>query len=947
MKRLLLLFVGLWILAPVFSQEFTYDPKAPVPFDPDVLYGKLDNGLTYYIRNNKLPEQRADLYLVLNAGAVQEDSSQNGLAHFCEHMCFNGTKNFEKHEIVHYLQSIGMKFGPEINAFTSYDNTTYMLQKVPTDDHANIDTALLILYDWASNVSFEDEEIDDERGVIHEEWRTRRGAMYRLMMEVQKDLFKGSKYEKHDVIGDIEIIDSFEYEVLRSFYRDWYRPDLQAIIAVGDFDPQAMKEQITALFSKIPARQDEKAREEYPVPDHAGTRISIHSDPEAQYNFIQVFWTHDPVEDRDMEYLRNSYNESLFSSMLSTRLQELTLQDDPPFIFAYSGYQSLVRTKDAYVAMAVSTNEKILDALQAVLVENERVKLHGFTETEFERAKASMLSDIEMEYKERDKQESDNYVWQYSDHFLDNNPAPGADFIYAFGKNAVESITLEEINSLASKWITDENRLVAVAAPEGENTILPDRDQVLEVLNDYILKEITPYVDKVSDAPLVAEIPVPGKIEKKKKDKKLGTETWELSNGVKVVFKPTDFKEDEILMSAYSFGGTSLYDTEDLMSASNATSIIGMSGLAGFDDIELQKKLAGKIVYVSPYIGGIMEGFGGRSTPADFETMLQLIYLNFTHPRKDQTAFNSYITRMKGILANKEKDPASAFSDTIQVVMADHNPRVRPMTAELLGEVDLNKVFYIYNERFGDPGGFTFWFVGNIVPEEVENMVLTYLGGLPKVTRNETFRDNGIRPPAGTVKKEVLRDMEVPKGTVRINFVGVYDYDDPMARMELSALCDILDIRYTETIREEQGGTYGVGVYDSQVHYPWENYTVSISFDCDPENVDKLSAIVFDEINKLKTDGPKEKDLAGVKENLIKTRAENLKDNNFWLSSLVNMNVNDESPKDIFSYEDRVNSLTAEGLKKAANKFFGDEYMQFVLKPSDTSKNVKNPMLEH
>ncbi len=946
MKKIIILLLGILVLAPVFSQEFNYDPKAPVPFDPDVLYGKLDNGLTYYIRENKLPEQRADFYLVLNAGAVQEEASQNGLAHFCEHMCFNGTKNFEKHEIIHYLQSIGMKFGPEINAFTSYDNTTYMLQKVPTDIQENIDTALLILFDWANNVSFESEEIDNERGVIHEEWRTRRGAMYRLMMEVQKDLFRGSKYETHDVIGDIEILDNFEYEELRRFYRDWYRPDLQAIIAVGDFDKNAILDQISGLFSQVPAPVNPKPREEYPVPDHDGTIITIHSDPEAQYNFVQVFWKHDTDPARDMEYLRDGYLETLFAGMLGNRMQELTMQDDPPFIFAYSGYQNMVRTKDAYIGMAVSTNEKILDALEALMVENERVKMHGFTETELERAKASMLSDIEKEYKERDKRESDAYVWAYSGHFLDNSPAPGAEFRYTFSKHILAGITLEELNSLAREWITDENRLVAIAAPEGEDIVLPDRDQVLEVLNDYTLNEIEPYIDKVTDAPLVADIPAPGKIEKKKKDKKLGTETWELSNGVKVVFKTTDFKEDEILLNAFSFGGTSLYENEDLMSASNATSVVGMSGLAGFDEIALQKKLAGKIAYVSPYIGGITEGFGGSSTPQDFETMLQLVYLYYTQPRKDQTAYNSFITRMKGILANRAKDPASALSDTMQVTMANYHPRVRPMTAERLSEIDLNRVHYIFNERFGDPSGFTFYLVGNIVPEEVEGLVLTYLGGLPKVTRNETFRDNGIRPPSGIVDKVVVRDMEVPKGTVNINYVGVYDYDDPMARMELSALCDILDIRYTETIREEQGGTYGVSIWDSQVHYPWENYTVAITFDCDPENVDKLSAIVFDEINKLKTEGPKEKDLKGVKENLLKTRAENLKKNNFWMSALMNMAMNDENPKDLFSYEDRVNALSIDGLKAAANRFFGDEYIRVVLKPSDTSKNVKNPMLE-
>ncbi|HSG67660.1 MAG TPA: insulinase family protein [Bacteroidales bacterium] len=946
MKKIILLLMGMLILIPIFSQEFTYDPKASIPLDPDVIYGKLDNGLTYYIRENKKPEQRAEFYLVVDVGAIEEEDSQNGLAHFCEHMCFNGTQNFEKHEIINYLQSIGMKFGPEINAFTGQDNTTYMLQKVPTDDPANVDTALLILYDWANNVSFEAEEIDNERGVLHEEWRTRRGAMFRLMNKTQKVLLSGSKYADRDVIGDIEILDNFEYEELRRFYRDWYRPDLQAVIAVGDFDAKEMEKHITELFSGIPARENVKPRQTYPVPDHDGTLVSVLTDPEAQYNMIQIYWKHDPNTNRDMSYYRDGVVERLYGNMLNARLQELTVQDDPPFIVAVSMYQNVVRTKDAYVAFAIATNENIMPAVKALLVENERVKLHGFTATEFERAKASLLSEMETQYKERDKQESDAYVWQYYGNFLTDEPAPGAEFDYVFGKTVLDGITLDEINNLAKEWVTDENRMVAISGPESEEVVMPEKEQVLALLDEVAAMDIAAYVDKVSDAPLVSEVPRPGSIEKKKKDKKLGTETWELSNGVKVVFKTTDFQEDEIMMRAYSFGGSSLYDVKDLVSAENATSIIGMSGLAGFDDTQLQKKLAGKIVNVYPYIGETTEGFGGSCIPENFETMLQLVYLYYTQPRKDQTTYNSFMNRMKGILANRAKDPASALQDTIQVTMANYSDRARPMTAELLDEVDLNKVFYIFNERFGDPGGFTFYFVGNIVPEAVENEVLTYLGGLPKVTRNETFRDNGVRPPAGTVKKVVLRDMEVPKGTVNINFVGVYDYDDPMARMELSALCDILDIRYTETIREEQGGTYGVSVWDSQVHYPWENYTVTIYFDCDPENVEKLTAIVFDEINKLKKEGPAEKDLKGVKENLLKSRAENLKKNNFWISALINIDMNDENPKDLFSYEDRVGSLSIESLKKAANKFFTEEFVEVVLKPSDNSRNVKNPMLE-
>ncbi|MCK4568795.1 MAG: insulinase family protein [Bacteroidales bacterium] len=935
MKKYMLLLLAFFAVASLTAQEFVYEDDAPVPLDPAVIYGKLDNGLTYYILENDMPENRAEFYLILNAGAILEDDSQNGLAHFCEHMCFNGTENFEKHDIINYLQSIGMKFGPEINAFTSHDNTTYMLRKVPTDEPANIDTALMILYDWANNVSFEDEEIDNERGVIHEEWRTRRGAMFRLMTKSQKVLFKGSKYAERDVIGDIDIIDNCAYDELRRFYYDWYRPDLQAVIAVGDFDAAEMETHIAALFSQIPAREDAKPREVFPVPDHNETYVSIETDPEAQYNMIQVYWKHDPDPDKNMGYYRDGVLQELYSIMLNARLQELNLQDDPPFIFAISMYSNVVRSKDAYIAFAIASNEKIPVALEAILLENERVKLHGFTATELERAKADYLSSMETQYKEKDKQESDTYVWEYSDHFLNDEPVPGIDFDYAFVQKVLPGISQEEMNELAAKWITDGNRVVVIAGPESEEIQMPSAEEVLSLVAAVENMEIEPYIDKVSDAPLVAEVPEPGTIEKKRKDKKLGTLSWDLSNGVRVVFKPTNFKDDEILMSAYSFGGTSLYEMDELMSADNSVGVVSMSGLASFDEIELQKKLSGKIVSVWPYVGESSEGFNGECTPEDFETMMKLVYLYFTQTRQDETAFNSFMNMMKGILDNRENNPSSALQDTLLVTMADYNPRVRPVTSERLEEINFKKLHYIYNERFGDPGSFTFYFVGNIDPVEVEPLVLTYLGGLPIVKRNENWKDNGVRPPDGTVVKTVVRDMEVPKATVSISFTSVYDYDNALARMELSTLCDVLDIRYTESIREEQGGTYGVGVNPQQVHYPWEHYIVRIYFDCDPEKVDKLKAIVFEEIDKLKSEGPKAKDLNGVKENLLKSRAERLEQNSFWLNMLKNIDYHQADPKNIFKYDDMVNSMTIESLKDAANRFFNVDYVEVVLLPSD------------
>ena len=944
--RAILFFIAILTASVLWAQEKQYDMSAQVPVDSDVIIGKLDNGLTYYIRKNELPEDRAEFYLVVNAGAVLEDEDQNGLAHFCEHMAFNGTKHFEKHDLIHYLQSIGMKFGPEINAFTSHDVTNYMLRKVPTDVPENIDTSLLILFDWASNVLFEDEEIDKERGVIHEEWRTRRSAQFRMQTKTNEVLFQGSKYAKHDVIGDIEIIDHGPYETLKRFYRDWYRPDLEAVIAVGDFDVNVIEQKITDLFSQIPKRDNPKERKIFEVPDHDETLVAIETDPEARYVLLQLHYKHNPVKDKNMEYYRQGIIHELYNNMLNNRLQELLQEEDPPFIYAYSGYSNLIRSKDTYMTLAVAKNDGIKRTLETMLTENERVKRYGFLETELERAKKEMLSQAEKQYNERDKQKSSQYVWLYFSHFLEEEPIPGIEFNYEFVKNILPGITLEEINALAPRWITGKNRVVVITAPEREDVIIPFKDEVIDIVAAVDQEEIEPYVDKVSDKPLLAEKPVPGKIVSKKKNKELDTEEWILSNGIRVVLKTTDFKDDEILMRAYSYGGSSLYSIDDLVSADFTSSVVNESGVGEFDKIQLRKLLAGKIVSVRPYVNSMDEGFTGSSSKKDFETLLQLVYLYYTDPPSDEKAFNAFMTRMKGFYENRANDPAAAFQDTITVTMAEYHPRVRPMTVELMDEASYNRVSFIFKDRFGDPAGFNFYFVGNLDTDSVEPLITTYLGGLPKIIRNESWKDNDVRPPKGEIDKTVIKDMEVPKGTIVINYTGEYDYDNYQDRVNLSGLCDILDIRYTESIREEQGGTYGVSVYPIQNKYPYERYGVIIRFNCDPENVDKLKTIAYEEIEKIKKEGPLLKDLNNVKENKLKSRKENLKENWFWISTLRNYDYNDQEEEVFLNYEDYVSNLTIESLKDAASKFFGGNCVEFILLPEDMSKNIKNPMME-
>jgi zinc protease len=930
----------------LYSQEINYNPTAPLSLDPDVIYGTLDNGMTYYIRENHEPKERAEMYLVNNVGALSEDEDQNGLAHFTEHMAFNGTTHFDKKAILNYLQKIGMKFGPEINAFTSTDETTYMLQKVPTTDPKIIDTALLILYDWAHNIAFEDDEIDAERGVIHEEWRTGRSAMFRMMREANKTIYKDSKYAVHDVIGDINTIDSFQHDVVRRFYHDWYRPDLQAVVVVGDFNGKEMEKKVKELFSTIPKKENERPREYFPIPDHQETLITIQKDKEAQYPIIQVYYMHPTKENRDMAYYRDELRQKLFNSMLNARLQELILSENPPFVYGYSFYSSLVRTKDAFVSFAVANNNELGTALHAILLENKRVLQFGFTSTELERAKSELSREIEKQFAEKDKMDNDSYIWQYYSNFLEKEPTPGVAYDYAFTNAILPGITLEEVNAQAKDWITDNNRVIAVMAPDKEDIQVPTEQDVVGIVAAVNQEAVTAYVDKVNDKPLMATEPVPAPVVKKAKDKTLGTTVWSFDNGVKVVMKTTDFKDDEILMKAFSFGGSSLYEIKDLISAEFASYLVEESGLGDFDKIALTKKLTGKIVEISPFIGGENEGFDGSCSAKDLETMLQLLNLYFTAPRTDDVAFNAMVKRMKAVYDNKALEPESALQDSVEILLANHNPRVRPMTSALIDEAKLKRMRSIFKERFGDPGGFTFYFVGNIDQSAAKPLMEKYLGSLPKISREETYKDNQVRPPQGKVTREVDREMKVPKGTVNIIYTGTFDYDDFQSRLNLSSLCDILDVRYVETIREEQSGTYGAAVYENMDKFPYESYSVTIFFDCDPKNADKLKGIVYQEIEKLKTEGPTEKDLHGVIENKLKVHQENLRQNNYWINLMKNKDYYQSKLAEYLDYDDCVNKMTRESMKAAAQQFFGNNIVEVVLMPTNMNDNTTNPNIK-
>ncbi len=926
---LLVTFSLFFLSASVHSQDLS----KTLPVDPNLTVGKLDNGITYYIRYNKKPEKRAELRLAVNAGSVLENDDQQGLAHFVEHMGFNGTKNFKKQELINYLESVGMKFGPEVNAYTSFDETVYMLT-IPTDSAAIVDKAFDILEDWSHLVSFEDEEIDKERGVIIEEWRLRRGAEARMQDKQFPILFKNSRYAERLPIGKKEILESFKHETLRRFYNDWYRPDLTAVIAVGDFDKAKIESLIKKHFSAIALSIDKRERVTFPVPNHKEPLFAIATDPEATMSRVGVYYKHEVKPEKTVSDYRRNIIQRLYDGMLNNRLYELTKQPEPPFTFGYSQGGRFIRSKEFYVLFAGVKNNGIDRGLDALLVEAARVRKFGFTQTELEREKKDALRGMEQAFNEREKTESSNYAREYVSNYLQGEPIPGIVFEYEQYKALLPGITLADVNKLASELITEENRVVMVNAPQKTDVKVPTEAELVKVFEAAVKKPLQAYDDKVTSQPLVATPPKPGEIVGRKEIKEIGVTEWTLSNGIRVVLKPTDFKNDEVLFSAWSPGGTSLVADKDYTPASFASTLMMEGGVAQFDQIALQKMLSGKIVNVMPTLSELSEGFQGSASPADLETMFQVIYLYATAPRMDNSAYESFKTRMKANLQNRSAMPEVAFEDTVNVTMAQHHYRRRPMTEERLNELNLQTSFKIYKERFADMGDFTFFIVGSFDLTKIEPFVKTYLASLPAIKRNERWKDIGVEMPEGKIEKTVKKGIE-PKSQVRIIFSGPFEYSQPN-RFTLQSLASVLRIKLREQLREEKGGVYGIGVGATPSNYPKQEYRMTISFGCAPERVEELTKVTLEQIDSLKKFGIDPSYVNKVKEQQRRERETSLKENRFWLSSFMLLYTNNEDPLNILNTPKLTEGLSVETVQAAAKKYFDDKnYARFVMYPQE------------
>ncbi len=916
------------------EKKLNDDALQKIPVDPDVRVGKLENGLTYFIRKNEKPADKIEFRLVVNAGSILEDEDQRGLAHFVEHMAFNGTKNFAKNDLVDYLQSIGVEFGADLNAYTSFDETVYMLP-IPTGDPEVIKTGLQVLEDWAHNITFAEDEIDKERGVVIEEWRLGRGANQRMRDQWFPVMFKNSLYADRLPIGKKEIIENASYETIKKFYKDWYRPELMSIIAVGDVDLDGMEKMIQDQFNKIPKTKSGRERKEIKVPNHEETYVTVVTDKEAPFTQIQLVNKLESEPTSNLGELRRDMVYQLYNGMLSQRLNELRQSEDPPFVFGGSGYGSMVRSKSNYSSFAMVGEKNVEKGLTALLVENERVKQHGFTQKELDRYKTELLNRYEKGYKEADKSESRSYAAEYVRSFLTNEPIPGRAFEFKFASKMLPGISLEEVNSLASKWVKNSNRVVVITGPEKEGVALPNEGDILNLLSSATKQEIKPYVDDLEAAVLMENKPAPGKVVATEKNEELGLTTLTLGNGIQVVLKPTDFKNDEILMSGYSLGGHSIYSDDDYLSASYASQIISQSGVKSFSPTDLQKLFAGKTVRVSPYVGQLREGFSGNASPKDVETMFQMIYLYFTDPKKDESAFKSFKTRNSMIFQNIMSNPQFYFQDQISRIMSQNHPRGGGFPApEDMEKIDFNRAYEIYKDRFADASDFKFFLVGNFKVDEITPLITTYLGSLPSTGRKETWKDLGIRPPKGKVD-EVVKKGTDPQSLVSITFTGPFDYGKKNNYF-LSSLGEVLSNRLIDIIREEKSGVYTVRANGRGSLYPEPRYNFNISFPCGPENVESLVAATMEEIKNIQENGVTQKDLDEIKEAQRIDRAENLKRNRYWLSQISNAHYLGAKLDGFYDYEDMVEKLTTEDLKKTANQYLsGDNVIKVVLMPEN------------
>jgi zinc protease len=913
----------------------SYALPQQMPVDPEVVVGTLPNGLRYYVRANAKPARRAELRLVVKAGSVLEDDDQRGLAHFVEHMEFEGTRHFPGQGISEFLSSLGVGIGPDANAATSYDDTQYTL-RVPTDVPDVLDRALLVLEDWAHGASFDQSAIEHERGIVLSEWRMHLGAGERTQDKIRRAQLEGSRYADRSPIGDPDIIRGAQREQLLRFYRDWYRPDLMAVIVVGDVNRDAVAAMIKQRFSSLTAPSPARPRPTFDVPDHPGTRYVVVADKETTATAVALSDLRPARNQGSVGGYRDLMVDQLFGSMLDARLEELSQRENPPFLRAAADRRLFAtpRTKDEALLQALVANDGVGRGLDALVTELRRVALFGFTATELARAKQAMMLGYERVVTESPDRESASRADEYTRNFLQGEALPTIWQELAFHRRFVPGITLREVNALSRDWFPDQNRLVIVSAPEAAGVVLPNDTQLAAVVKSASSKRLEPYVDVAAAKALMDARPARGTIVKTTPRPEAGVTEWTLSNGATVVLKPTTLKENQILFRAFAPGGTSLASDADFIPARVADNVVAAGGVDSFTAAMLDKMLVGKAVGVSPFIDEINEGMGGGSTPEDLETMFQLLHLRFTQPRADPTAFAALAAQARGLLANQLASPDVVFGNTVEALLSRNSPRRQPETPATVDQWDLAKSMAFYKSRFADAGNFTFVFVGSFTPESIKPLVETYVASLPATNTHETWRDLGIAPPTGVVEKTVEMGI-APKSEVAIVFSGPFAYDD-RHKLALRAMTMVLQSRLFDTIRQELGGTYSIEVNPYMRKWPRPEFNVRIDWTCDPAQTTTLVQRVFEEIEYVKRTAFSAGQVARIREALVRDFERDSQDNGYLLNEIARRYEDGDGAHvgAAVDLRERISALTGEAIQEAARTYLDTgNYVKVTLMP--------------
>lgn len=904
----------------------------PLKIDQGVKRGKLSNGFEYYIRKNVEPQNRVVMYLATKVGSILENEEERGLAHFLEHMQFNGTKHFPKNQLVDYLQKVGVRFGADLNAYTGFDETVYQLP-IPSDDPELLKQGMLVMRDWAQDALLEDSEIDKERGVILEEMLGSRGAQQRIQEKTLPYLVNQSLFAERLPIGTKEVVTGFDHQLIRDFHTRWYRPDLQALIVVGDIDVDQMEAEIKAMFSDLKTPSPLVPRTKYDIPLEGKNQFLVVTDAEMPSTVFQMLIKHPSLEIRTEGDFKKAVTRSMFNNLLSPRFSEILRESNPPFVSASGSIGSLLNNLDAFTITMTAKPGQFEEGLKAAMTEFNRVRKFGFTESELARVKTAMLTGIESSYTERNKKTSASYVEEYLNHFLRNSVPLSSENRYELQKRMVNSITLADVERVIHEYLVDVNRDIFVLGPEKEKETLPTESQILNWIAEVENTEIEAYQDDLNEEPLLASLPKAGTVVKEEKLEKISATKWTLSNGIQVVLKPTDFKNDEILIASYSPGGSSLYSDEMYISAANAANVVSGSGLGSYSPTQLSKYLSGKKVGVSPFIRETSEGINATAGKQEIKTAFELIYSYFTASRVDTGVLSSVIERTKANLANYEANPNNVFSDSVNYILYNGNIRRSNIKVEHLEQLKASYIDEVFKDRFADASDFTFVIVGSFTEDEMKPFVEQYLASLPALNRNENYKDLGIYPPRQGVEKIVQRGQE-EKANVQLSLYGDYDYND-RDNMLMNALNGILKIKLTERLREAESGVYGVGSSISYSKIPTDTYSISVSFGTSPEKVRLLIDAAYDEFNKLKANGPEQVDIDKYLVEQKRLLEVSVKNNGFWLQNITGSLQLGQDPELLPEmYERLEKTLSVDAIQKIAQKYLNQDQMyRFILLP--------------